>query len=134
MRQMDRECFIAYIENEYGIKPDNPWPKYPEDEVLRHPANNKWFALVMAVSRRHLGFDSDEVIDVVNVKCDPALGASYRREAGILPAYHMNKDKWLTLLLDGTVPDEMIKELVDISFNLTRPKIRAKKIKSENPD
>lgn len=38
---------------------------------------------------------------------------------GILPAYHMNKEHWITILLDGTVSKEKICELIDISYELT---------------
>lgn len=42
-----------------------------------------------------------------------------RKEEGILPAYHMNKEHWITVLLDGTVEKEEICNLIDISFELT---------------
>ena len=45
-----------------------------------------------------------------------------RKENGILPAYHMNKEHWITILLDGTVPEQKICDLIDISFDLTRRK------------
>jgi predicted DNA-binding protein (MmcQ/YjbR family) len=43
----------------------------------------------------------------------------YRRQPGILPGYHMNKDNWLTILLDGSAEDELIKELLELSFDMT---------------
>jgi predicted DNA-binding protein (MmcQ/YjbR family) len=40
-------------------------------------------------------------------------------KAGFLPAYHMNKEHWLTVLLDNTVPEKEIYELIDDSYELT---------------
>ena len=42
-----------------------------------------------------------------------------RQSAGYLPAYHMNKDSWITIVLDGTVPMKEICDLIDQSYFLT---------------
>ena len=52
----------------------------------------------------------------------PEMIGSLRKDEGILPAYHMNKEHWITILLDGTVPKQKICDLIDISFDLTRRK------------
>ena len=52
---------------------------------------------------------------------------SMRMNTGVLPAYHMNKNHWLTVLLDGTADDETVKALVDMSYALTAPKKKAPK-------
>ena len=85
------------------------------------PDSQKWYALVMDVPRDKLRIPGPGSVDVLNVKCDPILGGSLRLESGILPAYHMNKDSWLTLLLDGTVPRETVFALLDGSYRLTGP-------------
>jgi predicted DNA-binding protein (MmcQ/YjbR family) len=45
---------------------------------------------------------------------------AYRRQPGILPGYHMNKDNWVTILLDGTAEDGLIRELMEISYDMTK--------------
>ena len=45
-----------------------------------------------------------------------------RKDEGILPAYQMNKEHWISVLLDGTVEKEKICDLIDISYDLTRSK------------
>ena len=81
----------------------------------------------MVIPRRTLGLDGDGTIDVVNLKCDPVLIGSLRLEKGFFPAYHMSKEKWITVALDGTVDDERLKALVDMSFDLTAVKIKKNK-------
>ena len=52
---------------------------------------------------------------ILNVKCDPMLAGALRAQEGFHPAYHMNKEKWLTIRLDGSVPDAEIEKLIDLS-------------------
>lgn len=75
----------------------------------------------MDVSKNKLELEGDESMDVVNFKCDPILIDSLRNENGFFPAYHMNKEHWITVSLDD-VCDEKIKMLLDISFELTLSK------------
>lgn len=63
-------------------------------------------------------------ISIVNLKNDPVMSGSLRTEPGIFPAYHMNKESWISVALDGSVPDDKLRMLLDISFELTKPKIR----------
>ena len=51
-----------------------------------------------------------------------AHNSEYLLQPGILPGYHMNKEHWLTILLDGTAEDGLIRELFEISYSLTKEK------------
>ncbi len=75
-----------------------------------------------------LGLQGDELMDVVNFKRDPVLIGSLRKEPGFFPAYHMSKANWITVALEGTVPEDKIKMLLDMSHRLTAPKVCKKKI------
>ena len=59
-------------------------------------------------------------IDVLNIKCDPMMIGSLRMKEGFFPAYHMNKENWISILLDGTVSADEIKPLLELSYQLTR--------------
>ena len=125
---MKKEAFIRYAAETYGAAPEYPWLDTPDAFVLRHETNQKWFAVGMTVRRDRLGLAGDGTVDVVNVKCDPMMSGSYLSQPGILPAYHMNKLHWLSVLLDGTAADDDVIALLDTSFALTYPKPkRAKK-------
>lgn len=116
---MNKTELQKYIAEAYSTAPDFPWESTPDAAVYRHENNRKWFALVMTIPKARLGIRSDGMIDIVNLKCDPLLVGSLRSEPGIFPAYHMNKDKWLSVALDGSADDEQIKMLLDMSFELT---------------
>ena len=121
---MNREELEAYILNHYSTEADYPWADTPRAAVFRHAGNRKWFALITEVPRDRLGLAGTEPLDVVNFKCDPVMIASLRGETGIFPAYHMNKASWITVALDGSVSAETIELLLDVSYELTKPKIR----------
>lgn len=123
---MDRTELEEYIRNNYGTEPDYPWIKYPNYGVFRHSSNKKWFAVIMDVPKEKLGLPGEEALQVVNFKCDPILLGSLLGEKGFFPAYHMSKASWITAALDGSVADDKMKMLLDMSFEATAPKTRKK--------
>ena len=86
----------------------------------------------MELPKSKLGLQGEERMDVVNLKCDPILTGSLLTEKGFFPAYHMRKDSWITAALDGTVPEEQLKLLLDMSYRATAPKVRRRKINNTN--
>lgn len=121
---MNRDEWINYIAGTYDEDADCPWAKYPKDMVFRHSNNRKWFALIMEIPKEKLGIPGDGMLDILNVKCDPVLIDSLRKEPGFFPAYHMNKTNWVTVALDGSVDDDRIKLVLDMSFELTARKVK----------
>lgn len=121
---MNRAELEKYITDTYNADSDFPWIKYPNYKVFRHCGNRKWFALVMDVPKAKLGLPEDGILHIVNFKCDPIMIGSLRSEPGFFPAYHMNKENWITVSLDNRVPDNRIKMLLDISFALTASQIK----------
>ena len=114
---MTKDELIGYVGERFSVSAEYPWSD--ENFIFRHRENRKWFAVAMRVPYRKLGLDREGEADIVDVKCDPMLMGSYRSQPGILPGYHMNKEHWLTILLDGSAEDSLIKELFEISFNMT---------------
>ena len=116
---MNRQKVFDYVKTAYGTEPDYPW--FDTNAVLRHQASRKWYGLVMEVGRGKLGLPGEGVVEILNVKCDPMLAGALRAQEGFHPAYHMNKEKWLTIRLDGSVPDAETEKLIDLSYELTQP-------------
>ena len=116
---MNRCELEAYITENYSTEGEHLFAKYPSFLVFRHNGNRKWFAVIMDIPRKNLGLTGEGEISVVNLKCDPRLIGSFWEEPGIFPGWHMNKSHWLSVALDGTVEDEKIKFLVDMSYELT---------------
>lgn len=127
---MNRAELTQYILEAYGTEPDRPWARYPNYEVFRHGGSRKWFALAMDIPGAKLGLAGEGAVDIVNLKCDPRMTGSLRTEPGFFPACHMNKEAWITAVLDGSVPAEKLKALLDLSYELTRTKPRKKYLKT----
>jgi len=117
---MKRKELAIFLTETYNCGGEYLFAKYPSFQVFRHNGNRKWFAVIMDIPRKNLGLADDGDISVVNLKCDTRLIGSFREEPGIFPGWHMNKAHWLTVALDGTVEDEKIKFLVDMSYELTK--------------
>ena len=127
---MDRDTVFTYIKKKYKILPEYPWRRYDDNAVFRHADNKKWFALVMSVQKDKLGLGGDEWIDVINLKIDDMFFRDMIiQEDGIMPAYHMNKMHWITVLLDGTVPEDNVFQLIDMSFMATASAKKKEKIR-----
>ncbi|MBR2423512.1 MAG: MmcQ/YjbR family DNA-binding protein [Oscillospiraceae bacterium] len=117
---MTRSELAEYLTNTYSCDGEHLFAKYPSFLVFRHNGNRKWFAVIMDIPRKNLKLPGECEISVVNLKCDTRLIGSFREEPGIFPGWHMNKAHWLSVALDGTVDDEKIKFLVDMSYELTK--------------
>lgn len=127
---MTRQELFTWCRQQYGTEPEYPWNNW--NVVLRHTDNKKWYGLVLEVGRDKLGLPGEGEVDVLNVKSDPMLIGSYRTQEGFFPAYHMNKENWLSILLEQPELDCTIKKLVALSYELTKPKNKDKRLISQN--
>lgn len=121
---MDRKIIFDYAKKVYESTPKYLWAKYPNYAVLRHSDNRKWYAIIMNVSKDKLGLDGTEEVDIIDVKCESGMIGSLRMTEGIVAGYHMNKGNWISVLLDGSVDESMIYNLLDMSFELTKDKAK----------
>jgi predicted DNA-binding protein (MmcQ/YjbR family) len=79
------------------------------DEVSVFKVSGKMFAL------SHLDGEPLQL----SVKCDPDLAAQLRSSyPAIAPGYHLNKRHWNTITLDGSLPDQMVTDLLGDSYDL----------------
>lgn len=115
---MEREEILAYAKQKYGTTPEYPWRDW-DYAVLRRADNRKWYGLLMRVERKQLGIAGAGDVEILNVKCDPDVGDFLRRLPGVLPGYHMNKKRWLSLLLEGGISEDQMLDLLDDSYALT---------------
>ena len=120
-----RKEILQFAAEQYGTEPAYLWAKYPRYAALRHN-DKKWYALIMDVPKEKLGLPGEDIVDVINLKVESLLIGSLRMEKGFFPAYHMNRDNWISVLLDGTVDLAQIKDLLDLSYDLTKAKPKRK--------
>lgn len=70
-----RDEILKYVNKKYGTAPEFLWARYPNYAVLRRADNKKWYGIILDVPRKRLGLDGDDIIDILNVKCDAGLYA-----------------------------------------------------------
>ena len=133
LEKIKKECFedeifkanyakeiINYIKNKYGDELEFLWEKSPKNAVVRRKSSNKWYAVILTISKRKLNLDSDEIIEVINIHNSPEEIKKLVDYKKYFPAYHMNKKHWCTICLDGTVELKEIYKLIDISYELAK--------------
>lgn len=124
-----KDKIIEHAKDFYGADIEYLWEDTPNSGIFRNKLSRKWFGIIMDIPKNKLGFESEETVFVLNVKCDPLMVGELQKERGFFPAYHMNKDKWISIILDGTVKDETIFYLIKQSYDLVDVKNKARKTK-----
>ena len=112
-----RKILLDYVKEKYGTIPEEPW----EDNnhaTIKTSNSKKWYGIFMSVSYKTLGLDKSGKIDILNVKLNPEVIESLIDKKHFFPAYHMNKKYWITILLDSDMDLDLVKSLIDESFNL----------------
>ena len=111
---------MVQVQEKYGNQLEYLWEKSPDTAVLRHEGNKKWYAVLMKISWDKLEKGREDLVEAVNLKHDQV--ADLLSQKGIYPAFHMNKRYWISVVLDDTLSDEMVLELIEKSWNLTTKK------------
>lgn len=114
------KAVIAYIRETYGDELEFLWQKFPDNAVVRRKDNKKWYAAILTVSRRKLGFDSDEKVEILDLRMKPEDIEITVDGIKYLPGYHMNKKHWITICLDGTVNTYDIYIKIENSYKLAK--------------
>lgn len=108
---MSKEEIINFCLTLQDTFEDRPFPDDYETVTMKHLKSKKWFALIMQV-REEL---------YLNVKTDPEYSELLRSSYNyIIPAYHMNKQLWNTIIVSRDVDIDLVKELIEQSYRLTK--------------
>ncbi|MGT2926675.1 MmcQ/YjbR family DNA-binding protein [Streptococcus cuniculipharyngis] len=114
----------VYLEQTYGDFYDHPFAKHPSYASYR--VGGKWYALIFPLTMAKLGHFSKSLgqreVEVVNLKVKPEQLAELLTKEGIYPSYHMSKKSWVSVVLDGSLSDEDLFDLVVQSRSLATPK------------
>ena len=104
-KSMTLENFKKYCLSKPGAQEEFPF----DFTTMVIKVGNKIFALT----------DINEDPLRLALKCEPMYAVSLRQDyKAIIPGYHLNKQHWNTLIQDGTIPDKLIKQLIDHSYDL----------------
>ena len=103
------------IYEKYKVTPEFLWEKFPNYGVFKNKRSGKWFGIIMNIDKSKIIPEEKGEIEILNVKLDDEV-EKYLKQKGIYPSYHLSKKSWVSIILDDTLPDEKIMNLVNISF------------------
>ena len=111
---------IAYIREKYGDELEYLWDKFPDSAIWRRKDSGKWYGVMLTVSGNKLNIPSDEVVEIIDLRCQPELLQNLIDNKSYYPGWHMNKRHWYTIILDGSVPLQLICHKIDESYLLAK--------------
>lgn len=113
---------IEYIKEKYDDDLEFLWKKFDDNAVWRNKKNNKWYGALLIVAANKIGIDSEKIIEIIDLRYQKEDIKKLVNNETIFPGYHMNKDNWITIKLDGSVKTEKIIELIDNSYKISLEK------------
>ncbi|MEC5317691.1 MmcQ/YjbR family DNA-binding protein [Brenneria populi subsp. brevivirga] len=116
----NKKAVLSYAEKKYHTQPDNPFHHFPDYIALRHGKDGSWYGLIMNVPCEKLGIQGTGEVNILDIKAPPEKVRALQNKKGFIPAYHMDKTNWISILLDDSIPDDLVSSLIDESFELTR--------------
>lgn len=107
------------IKERYHDIPVFLWEKFPDYGVFRNPSTEKWYAVIMNIDKKKLSMGEDGEAFILNVKLDEKKISDLLTRAGFYKAYHMNKEKWISIILDESISDDELMAYIEESHQFT---------------
>ncbi|HAH74959.1 MAG TPA: hypothetical protein DCL62_02140 [Kandleria vitulina] len=109
------------INEKYNVSPEFLWNFVPDYGVFRNVRSKKWFGIVMNLDKSKIIPNKTGEVEVLNLKLDKNVTKALKLN-GVYSPYHSNKKNWVSIILDNTLSDEKIMELVDLSYDISNIK------------
>lgn len=110
---------VELIKIKYKSKPNFEWDKYPGFATFKNNNTDKWYAIIMNITKEKLGEEDTTEVEIINVKVDSEKIEELIKIKGIYKAYHMNKKYWISIVLDDSLEDDLIMKYIEESYNYT---------------
>lgn len=110
---------MKYIREKYNDDLEYLWEKFPNNAVWRNKENNKWYGALIILSENKLGIESDKLIDIIDLRYQKDTIKEIIDNKRVFGGYHMNKNNWITIKLDGSIDIKEIYKLIDNSYQLS---------------
>ena len=107
-----------YIQKTYGDDLEFLWEKFPSTAIVRRQDTRKWYAAFLRISKRKLGINSDDIVDILNVRMEPCDVDRLSDNQTFFRGYHMNKKNWVTVCLNDSCPTAKLCDFINQSYAL----------------
>ena len=113
---------LRYIKKTYQDNIEYLWEKFPNCGAIRNKINNKWYGLIVSIESNKIGLDSNEEIEIIDIRYQSKDINSIIDNKNIFPGYHMNKKNWITVILNNSLDNNIIYSLIDNSYEISLKK------------
>ncbi len=110
------------IIKKYGDEPEFLWKTTPGSGVFRNQESGKWYLAILDVDRSKLQKNKKGIVEVALIKLTPDKVSEITKQEHFYPGWHMNKKYWISIILDETVSDDKIMQLIEESHSFTENK------------
>lgn len=117
-KSIQTKQIIVYVREKYGDELEFLWKKSPNNAIWRRKDTTKWYGAILTISRNKLGIDSDEIVEILNLRIHPEELEALLKSGNYYPGWHMNKKRWCTIILDSSVSTDEICRRIDESHSL----------------
>ena len=111
----------GFIKDKYNIEPEFLWENSPGCAIFRNKNNNKWFATIMNIDLSKIDDGTGE-IEIMNIKLPQEKVTNLLCYKGYYKAYHSSKKEWISVIINDTLSDDTIKELINESYEIINSK------------
>lgn len=110
---------IKYITDTFNDTLEYLWEKFPDNAIWRNKHNNKWYGVILNLPLEKLGIDEKKVYTVLNVRYPKDRIKDFIDNNLIFPGYHMNKNNWISIILDERMDTKLVMKLIDESYQIS---------------
>lgn len=124
-RCTDNEPFVTrqakqireFVKAQYGTELEFLWDDSPDCAIMRKQSTGKWYGAILTCKAKTLTGSGDGTLEVINLRADESTVDRLVKRDGFYRAYHMNKRKWFSIVLDHGVDLEDIYSLIIDSYS-----------------
>lgn len=109
---------IDFVSKNYDDELEFLWEKFPDNAVWRRKDTKKWYGAILTVQKNKLGLDSAEKAEIIDLRAAPQEMQKLLGQQGYYAGWHMNKKSWFTIILDDSIGDTELYELIRRSYAL----------------
>ena len=110
------------IIEKYHNEPEFLWKKLSGTGVFRNSKTKKWYLAILDIDRCKIQENQKGQAEIALIKLNPDKIQTLIKQEHFYPGYHMNKKYWISVILDETVSDEYIMELIEESYGYSKMK------------
>ncbi|MDE7100710.1 MAG: MmcQ/YjbR family DNA-binding protein, partial [Anaeroplasmataceae bacterium] len=119
-KSRDAKRIISYCEEKYKDKLEFLWEKFSDNAIIHRKDNQKWYLVFACISKAKLGLVSNEVVEIICFRMEPSKIDLIVDQKKYFRGYHMNKKHWVSIILDESIKEEELYQIIDDSYLLAK--------------